>query len=257
MDPYKKNLEQAKAKKEFSRFLGGSNSSGRVMGGIVILVFGAALLAYELGLDLPRWFFSWKMFLIGLGLFIGARHNFKSWGWLIPIGIGVVFLAEDIFWQFDIRPQFIWPVAIIIVGLVMIFRPKKKKDGDAWHTLPVSVTNQGPEQGEVLDTVAIFGSAKKNILSKNFRGGDVIAFFGGSDLNFTQADIQGVAILDMTTVFGGAKLVVPSNWTVKTETVSIFGGTDDKRQNLAEADPNKVLVIEGTVIFGGIEIKSY
>jgi hypothetical protein len=39
--------------------------------------------------------------------------------------------------------------------------------------------------------------------------------------------------------------------------VSIFGGTDDKRQTLTEADPNKVLVLEGTVIFGGIEIKSY
>src|SRR5689334_5194836 len=121
MDPYNKNLEQTKSKREFNRFIGGS-SSGRVMGGIVILIFGTLLLGYEMGLDLPRWFFSWKMFLIALGLFIGARHNFKSWGWLIPIGIGLVFLAEDVFWEFDIRPQFIWPVAIIIVGLVMIFR---------------------------------------------------------------------------------------------------------------------------------------
>lgn len=254
MDPYKKNLEQAKAKNEFGRFMG-SSSSGRVMGGVVILVVGTLLLAYEFGLDLPRWFFSWKMLLIAIGLYIGARHRFRSWGWLVPIGIGVVFLAEDVFWQFDIRPRVVWPLVIIIVGLFMILRPKKKKDGsDVWS---VPVTNEGPEQGEVLDTTSIFGSAKKNILSKNFRGGDVVSFFGGSELNFMQADIKGVAILDVTSIFGGAKLIVPSNWTVKSEVVSIFGGIDDKRQMLTEADPNKTLVLEGTVIFGGMEIKSY
>jgi hypothetical protein len=253
MDPYKQTLEDAKGKKDFKR-LGSSTPSGRVMGGIVILAVGTLLLADQMGLDLPRWVFSWKTLLIGIGLFIGARHNFKSWGWLIPIGIGLVFLAEDIFWEFDIRPQFIWPVAIIIVGLVMIFRRGKKRDDSVRTT---GFINQGPEQGEVLDSVAIFGGSKKNILSKNFRGGDVTSFFGGSELNFMQADIQGVAVLDITTIFGGAKLVVPSNWTIKSETVSIFGGTDDKRQMLTEADPNKVLVLEGTVLFGGIEIKSY
>jgi hypothetical protein len=254
MEPYDKTLEDTKAKKGFNR-IGGGSASGRVMGGLVILAFGTLLLANQMGLDLPRWVFSWKMLLIAIGVFIGARHNFKSWGWVIPIGVGLVFLAEDIFWEFDLRPQFIWPVAIIIVGLVMIFRPKIKRGDNPWRG--GAIRTHGNEQGEVLDTVAIFGSAKKNILSKNFRGGDVVSFFGGSELNFMQADIQGVAVLDVTTVFGGAKLVVPSNWTIKSESVSIFGGTDDKRQTLTEADPNKVLVLEGTVIFGGIEIKSY
>lgn len=257
MDPYKKDLEQAKAKNESARFLGSGNS-GRVMGGIVILLAGSLLLAYEMGLDLPRWFFSWKMLLIAIGLYIGARHNFRSWGWMIPIGIGLVFLAEDVFWEFDIniRPQIFWPIVIITIGLVMIFRPRRKKS-DSTSFSPIAVTNQGPDQGEILDTVAVFGGTKKNILSKNFRGGDVVGFFGGSELNFMQADINGVAILDVTCVFGGTKLIVPSNWTIKSEMVSIFGGIDDKRQMLTEADPNKTLVLEGTVVFGGMEIKSY
>jgi hypothetical protein len=255
MDPYNKNLVQEKAKKEHNRFLG--NASGRVMGGIVILIFGTLLLVDEVGFDLPRWIFTWKTLLIGFGLFLGARHNFKSWGWVIPIGIGVVFLAEDILDDFYIRADFIWPVAIITLGLFMIFRKSKKASGETWQAPITAATSTGPDQGEVLDTVAIFGSSKKNILSKNFRGGEVVSVFGGADLNFMQADIQGVAVLDVTTIFGGAKLVVPGNWTIKSELVSILGGTEDKRQMLTEADPNKVLVLEGTVLFGGIEIKSY
>jgi hypothetical protein len=250
MEPYK-SLVQEKAKKQHNRFLGGS-ASGRVMGGIVILIFGTLLLVDEMGFDLPRWIFTWKTLLIGLGLFLGARHNFKSWGWMIPIGIGLIFLAEDIFWEFDLRPQFIWPVAIIALGLFIIFRKSKKVSAE---TLPI--TTMSADQGEVLDTVAIFGGSKKNILSKNFKGGEVVSVFGGSELNFMQADIKGVAVLDVTTIFGGAKLIVPSNWMIKSELVSILGGTEDKRQMLTEADPSKVLVLEGTVLFGGIEIKSY
>ena len=42
--------------------------------------------------------------------------------------------------------------------------------------------------------------------------------------------------------------------------VAIFGGVEDKRPQLADTstvNPNKVLVLKGTCIFGGIDIKSY
>jgi hypothetical protein len=51
---------------------------------------------------------------------------------------------------------------------------------------------------------------------------------------------------------------VPSNWLVKPQIAAVFGGVEDKRsvQN-AVFDPNKVLILDGTSIFGGIEIRSY
>jgi predicted membrane protein len=85
----------------------------------------------------------------------------------------------------------------------------------------------------------------------------VVNFFGGTDLNLSQSDINGVAVLDLTQVFGGTKLIVPSNWKVQSEVVAVFGGLDDKRRDLANPDPNKVLVLKGTCIFGGIDIKSF
>ena len=38
--------------------------------------------------------------------------------------------------------------------------------------------------------------------------------------------------------------------------VAIFGGIDDKREQISNT-PDKVLVLKGFTMFGGIEIKSY
>jgi hypothetical protein len=53
-------------------------------------------------------------------------------------------------------------------------------------------------------------------------------------------------------------MLVPSNWAIKSEVVTIFGGIEDKRrmQAITEA-PEKTLFLKGTVIFGGIDIKSF
>jgi len=51
---------------------------------------------------------------------------------------------------------------------------------------------------------------------------------------------------------------VPSHWMVKSEIVTIFGGVEDKRVMSTVIDtPDKVLILKGTVIFGGIEIKNF
>src|SRR5690606_19013484 len=99
---------------------------------------------------------------------------------------------------------------------------------------------------------------KKRVFSKNFRGGDVTTLFGGTEIDFTQADLNGEAVVDMTQCLGGTTLIVPANWAVKSDLVAILGGINDKRRHLADAgETNKVLRISGTAVLGGIEIKNY
>jgi hypothetical protein len=113
-------------------------------------------------------------------------------------------------------------------------------------------------QDDIIDSTCIFSGTKKVILSKNFRGGDIVNVFGGSEIDLMQADINGTATLEVTAIFGGATLIVPSNWAIKSEAVTIFGGISDKRKFAALAEPaTKTLVLKGTMIFGGMEIKSY
>jgi len=95
-------------------------------------------------------------------------------------------------------------------------------------------------------------------ISDNFRGGKLTNIFGGSDINLSKANpVPQGCIIDAVVIFGGSNLIVPDDWQVKTEAVSIFGGVSDKRVMPAAFNPDKTLVIKGVVIFGGIEIKSY
>src|SRR5690606_1274844 len=111
---------------------------------------------------------------------------------------------------------------------------------------------------EVIDSVSIFGGTTKTVLSKSFKGGEIVTIMGGTILNLSHADLDGVAIIEVVQVFGGTKIIIPQNWEVNTEMAAIFGGIDDKRMFQGKAlQSGKTLVIKGTSIFGGIEIKSF
>ena len=110
---------------------------------------------------------------------------------------------------------------------------------------------------DFIDTTSVFGGVHKKIVSKNFKGGDVTTFLGGTELDFTQADINGVVRLDVTQIMGGTKIIVPPHWEVRSQVTAVFAGFEDKRQQPAGLNPDKILIIEGTSIFGGIELKNY
>jgi predicted membrane protein len=265
MEQYNKNQEPKQEKKDNP--IPDQWSKGRVWGGAVIVAVGTILIAREAGADIPRWLTSGPMFLIALGAFLGARSSFRNFYWCIPVIIGVALIVDREFWRLDIRP-FIWPAIIVLIGLVMIFRPRRKdtnqwgdwqKDWNKdWQKANVEAGNASAVgEMDTIESVTVFGSNKKNILSKNFRGGEVVNFFGGTELNLSQADINGPVMLELTQVFGGSKLIVPANWRIQSELVSVFGGVDDKRMLQPNIDPTKVLVLKGTNVFGGLEIKSF
>ena len=96
------------------------------------------------------------------------------------------------------------------------------------------------------------------MLTKNFKGGEITSFMGGSEIDLTQSDFTGRIVIDVTNIFGGTKMIVPPTWDVQNDITAIFGGVDDKRQiSGVTLDPNKVLVLDGTCMFGGIEIRSF
>jgi len=249
-EKYSKDLKDKIVKESQEPKRGLENRSGRIFGGSVLVIIGAFLLARQFGIELPEWLFSWGTLLIAFGLFIGAKHSFRGIGWLIPIIIGGVILIENFIPDLSIK-HYIWPLLIICLGLFMIFRPRHHHRRD-WGWEP------GVSSEDSIDATSIFGSTKKSIISKDFKGGDITTVFGGTDLNLTQADINGTVVIDVTQVFGGTKLIVPAHWSIQSDVVCIFGGIEDKRpQSKDITDPPKVLKLDGTCIFGGIEIKSF
>lgn len=238
-------------------------------------------------MPLPRWIFSWHTFLIILGFFIGLKHGFRGPGWFIMMAIGAFFTLKDVapFWG-DIDRIF-WPSVLVLLGLFIIFKPKANycahrkrwhQRQDRWRrrqqrwvqesnpafgferAQPAGSSNADYEsRNDYLDSVNVFGGSHQIVYSKNFKGGDVVAVFGGCDVNLTQSDFTGEIVLEVVAVFGGSKIIIPQSWVVKHEITAILGGVDDKRaiMPLPEGAPEKILIIRGLAMFGGIEIKNY
>lgn len=250
-------------------------TQGRLVAGVLILIAGLLFMFNNFGFLSPRveyYVFSWKTLLIAIGVLnLLFSHN-RTAGFIL-IAVGVAFWIPDIF-ELPIRAgRFIWPLAIIAVGLFLLFNRsdpgqefrfwEEKRRGNNSSDEGTQPSGQ-PDfiQSDYLDEVAIFGGGDRIVTSKNFKGGRITAIFGGSKINMIHAKLApGNNLLDVVSIFGGSEIIVPSDWLIRVEVVSIFGGYSDKRiihaQEEIKEDSTSVLTIKGLALFGGGEIKSY
>jgi predicted membrane protein len=226
------------------------NPDSRVFLGILFVAIGGLLIMQNLDMlswDLSHILISWPMLLIVIGLY-NLQRKAGSAG-LIMIGIGTFFLLPRIF---DVPDHFFhnfWPLILVIVGIIFIFQ---------WRKTPNFNFSGAVDKNDVLDETALFGGRNMSLVSEQFKGGKVTSIFGGSKINLLYCKPVEGCVIDVATIFGGTKIIVPENWNVKTEVVSIFGGFEDKRGNsvISRVDQSKIVVIKGVAIFGGGEITS-
>lgn len=240
-------------------------SSARYIAGLIVILIGLAFLLNNLNLGLPHWVFGWPMFLIALGIFLGARRNFCGIWWLILILIGAYNLLLQIV-DFDIS-KYALGAGLVILGAFLIVRPKtsyphfgrrnRKNRFDGMSDDPIT-KSAGTVEHDYFEASAVFGSINQTVFSKNFKGGKISAVFGGAEIILTQAEFIGSVTLELHAAFGGIKLIVPPNWAIKSNISPVFGNVEDKRMNIAETgEERKVLILEGSVMFGGVEIRSF
>ncbi|MEK7719063.1 MAG: DUF5668 domain-containing protein [Bacteroidota bacterium] len=227
---------------------GGSDS--RVFLGVLFVAIGILLILENLDFlsyDLSHILISWPMLLIVIGIFNLSRKATSAG--VILIGIGTYFMLPRIF---DLPDHFFhnfWPLFLVIIGLVFIFQ---------WNRKPGVPFRSDVDNNDILDETAIFGGRNLSLVSDQFKGGKITCIFGGSKINLLYCKPVEGCVIDIATIFGGTKIIVPENWNVKTEVVSIFGGFEDKRSNsvISRVDQSKVVTIKGAAIFGGGEITS-
>jgi len=119
-----------------------------------------------------------------------------------------------------------------------------------------------------LNDVNVFWGGRRRIISKNFMGGEIVAIFGGFEIDLTQADFPGNQIvIEVVTIFGGGEIRVPTTWEVIVDSVGIFGGTGDRTSHPLPANQDaggsagpaaspKRLIVKGVSIFGGLTLKN-
>ena len=247
--------------------------------GVIILLIGVVLLLKAVGFIFPSWFLSWPMLIMAIGLIILARHQFRNGFGLFLVVFGGFFLLKNHFGiPFSIKP-YLLPAGLIFLGIYLILkrnRENRKINEVLFRNSPLTSKTETTSNSdsstepqidpntqtgdpEFLNAQALFTGIERRVFTKNFKGGKASAIFGGTEIDLSQADIQNEAVLNIEIAFGGIKLVVPPHWNVQVNMGTVFAaGVEDKRfYNPAGVDPSKVFKIYGSVVFGGLEIKSF
>ncbi|RQO70161.1 hypothetical protein DBR43_19195 [Pedobacter sp. KBW06] len=274
------------------------NKNNRVWSGFILLLIGLVFFLRNMDIYIPHWVLSWHTLMLVIGLLIGYKRNFDAGVWCILVLIGGYATAKDIVDIDLSRYFFAFAFIIVGLFLILkpkgrgFNREKWKKKhadfntdfgfgnmGDGSGSMGNDYGDMGDGSGagdsgaaesskkkkgdwvdenDVIESVAVFGGTDQMIYSKNFKGGEVVAVFGGCNLNLTQADFEGVIVLEIIAVFGGVKIILPPSWIVKSEVTAIFGGCDDKRGPvIVTSNEGKIVKITGLALFGGIEIRNF
>lgn len=94
--------------------------NGKTMAGIIILFIGGLLLIDQLDLFyIPEWLYSWPMWIIAYGLYLGGKYNFHKPIWIWMVVIGAACLITD---NVNNADKVIWPLAIIGLGTWMVMK---------------------------------------------------------------------------------------------------------------------------------------
>jgi len=231
------------------------NYDHRLWLGIGAIILGFLVLAQNFNIltyDVRRYIMTWPLILVFLGLVFLFGRGKKTTGIILLVIGGVFYLRDVLSFDFNFWEIF-WPALLIFMGLMIIFRHRIDRD---WGPKRAFETDDS-----VIDEMAIFGGGDRVVNSQSFRGGKVTTVFGGLNYNLLKAKLApGENYIDVFCMFGGMNLVVPDGWNVKIRVMSIFGGFSDKhRFKTPESDGSveSTLIIKGTVVFGGGEIKSF
>lgn len=179
-----------------------------------------------------------------IGLFILITDDNKQVGGILIL-IGFIFVIDDWF-RVDVSIGDLWPLAFVVVGFYII-RRKIPTTAD--------LDSSDADDKDLIEDTAIFSGGDKVVNSRNFRGGNLTAIFGGSNVDLTTAKLSpDSATIEIFYLFGGSKIRVPQDWNVEVRVTSIFGAMADKRVLKNEGDQPEVLLVKGLIVFGGAEI---
>jgi hypothetical protein len=116
-----------------------------------------------------------------------------------------------------------------------------------------ALPSRGDEDSDELSLVAIFHGIELESRAKAFRGGSMLAWFGGIDVDLTEAMLAPGARLSVHALLGGMAIHTPANWRIESDVNAFIGGVDARTPS--NADPEApVLTLEGTVVLGGIAV---
>jgi hypothetical protein len=116
-----------------------------------------------------------------------------------------------------------------------------------------AVPSQGKADSDELALVAIFNGIELANRSATFRGGTVLAWFGGVSLDLREATLAPGANIDIRAMFGGVAIRVPPTWRVEAHGTAVAGGWDNRAVQPDESEA-PALLVNVVASLGGVSI---
>ncbi len=230
-----------------------------VIFGILITTLGVLFFLSNIGLfHFSDIWHYWPVALIALGaakLFDCRGIGGQVWAamWIV---VGSVFLLNNLgVWH--VGWNVIWPLAIVAFGVLTLVNALERQQRPEG---PIVGASQGTTTDNTLREWATFGGIKRRVTAQDFQGGEMVAVFGGIEIDLRRAAIAPgkEAVIDANATFGGIELRVPENWIVILRGIGVFGGYEDKTIPPREQDRATAprLVIKGYAVFGGVSVQN-
>lgn len=218
--------------------------SSRIWLGGIFLFVGIGILLHQLEI----WDFIqivkvwWPLIFVISGItHLFQRDRSSPLFGILLIIIGCLFILNH--WIDQNILTFIWPFILISIGLLIIFsRTKFRKVLDSNHSLK---------------SFSLFSGADLRSQSTQFQGGEVMAIFGGAEIDLRDVIVdEAGAVIEIVSVFGGVNINVPDHIYVEITGLPIFGGWENKTRRLASSETDQRIKINCLTIFGGVEVSN-
>lgn len=222
-----------------------SRITGRVIIGGLLIFFGVIFTLDNLGVfDAGDIFDYWPMILVAVGLLKVLQPREEG-----QRAFGIVLIAIGAFLQLQMLAYtpWVWPVLLLVAGAFLV-----------WRSLGRKVEGEPVRAREAAD-LAVMGGVNRVVDSRDYRGGEATAVMGAVELDLRGSTIvTSPAILDVFALWGGIEITVPPEWKVEVRGVPILGGFENKARSTVQGGgvPEQLLVVRGTALMGGVEIKN-
>ena len=223
-----------------------------IIWGIAIIALGVIFGGNAIGLFNLNVFFDgwWTLFIIvpsAISL-ITEREKIASLGFLAT-GIILLLAAQDIF-SYDVAWKAILAIFLILIGLGIIFKTIFHSKNDK----EVAKKVEDLKNDKTMDSqTAVFSGSDRIYNDEVFSGSNLVAVFGGVDLDLRKAKFEKDTVIKAFCLFGGIDIKVPEDVQIKIRSGFVFGGVSDDRKG----DKNKgkhTIYLDAGGGFGGISI---
>ena len=213
-----------------------------------IIFGGNAMGWFNLNIFFDGW---WTLFIIipSIVSLVTEKEKLSSLGFL-AVGVILLLAAQNVF-SYDVAWKVILATVLIMVGLGIIIKATVHNKNDK----EVAKKVEELKDDKAMDSqVAVFSGSERTYNGEEFSGSNLVAVFGGVDLDLRNAKFTKDTVIKAFCLFGGIDIRVPENVQVRIRSGFIFGGASDDRKG--DTSKSKYTIyLDAAGGFGGVDVK--